>query len=185
MSFAVTGMLHLFICPPHASVLSRHLAFKAHSFGLPLHSPCHVLQMAIVLITCDAYSPVCLLYQLVLLLLFFFFSFSSSSSSSSSYPSYSSSSSSTPNIPGHLNSIRGLQHHNITVYGVTPVHKRQHHCEAIRIDRRAWSATQDKPTQRLEWAYHRQTGGDYTQVTRYLVISTFCSLHLRVSFDTS
>jgi hypothetical protein len=75
MSFAVTGMLHLFICPPHASVLSRHLAFKAHSFGLPLHSPCHVLQMAIVLITCDAYSPVCLLYQLVLLLLFFFFFF--------------------------------------------------------------------------------------------------------------
>jgi hypothetical protein len=51
----------LFISPRYASVLDCHLAFT--HLQPPLHSPFHVLQMAIVSIACDACSPVCLLYQ--------------------------------------------------------------------------------------------------------------------------
>jgi hypothetical protein len=91
LTFAVATML-----PSH------HLPVPRFSAGPPppstAHSPstylftllCHVLQVAIVSISCDAYSPVCLLYQLIPPL-----------SSSPSSPLYSSSSSSTThNFPG-------------------------------------------------------------------------------------
>jgi len=61
-----------------ASVLDCRPNFTPHSLTFHTSSlaPCHVLQMAtvgIVSTTCDAYSPVCLLYQLLVSLFFFFF----------------------------------------------------------------------------------------------------------------
>jgi hypothetical protein len=82
------------ICPCPASVPGRHLTSTAHSPSTHLFT--HVLQMAVVLISCDAYSPVYLLCQLsipsFLLLLLLLSSFSS---------------------PTHI-SKAAIQHHNIT-----------------------------------------------------------------------
>ena len=109
-----------------SSVLGRRLTFKAHSPSTPLHlrdvtccgwlsSRFHVMHR---------YSPVCLLYQLIL-----FFS-------SSSSPLYSSSSSTT-----HNSWAAGL-YQKSTTSQPTQLYKQQHHSEIIRTNRSASTATQ-------------------------------------------
>ena len=115
-----------------SSVLGRRLTFKAHSPSTPLHlrdvtccgwlsSRFHVMHR---------YSPVCLLYQLIL-----FFS--------SSSPLYSSSSSTT-----HNSWAAGL-YQKSTTSQPTQLYKQQHHSETIRTNRSASTAAQNGPVERL------------------------------------
>jgi hypothetical protein len=155
-------LLHWLACPrlfisPRASVLDCRPKFTPHSLFTRLHlrhvTCCRWLSSRLHVI--HSHRFVC----------YISFSFLVSSSSSTT------------------NSRAAKEVYNITTQQYLDsrqLHTRQHHCEAIRIDRPALSATQDKPTERLEWTYDKQTGGDYTQVTRYLVTLTLCADHLRV-----
>jgi hypothetical protein len=127
----------LFICPRHASQLGCHLTPRLTHLRSTLHSPCHVLQMAIVSITCDAYSPVCLLYQL-LVALFFFFSFLflffffhnkqllGSSTLSEVY---------------NITASQHLDTHHLN--------RQYRHCEVIRVIRPTSRVTHNNPAERL------------------------------------
>jgi hypothetical protein len=116
-----------------SSVLGRRLTSKAHSPSTPLHlrdvTSCGWLSSRFHVM--DRYSPVFLLYQLIL-----FFS-------SSSSPLYSSSSSTTHN------SRAAELYQKSTTSQPTQLYKQQHHSETIRTNRSASTAAQNGPVERL------------------------------------
>jgi hypothetical protein len=132
-------------------VLGRHLTSTAHSPSTNLFTLlCHVLQMAIVSTSCDAYSPVCLLYQLVPHLFFFFFFFSFKFLFFFFY---------NTQLPRQLllSSIRSLQHHGIWTSGRKPAVQTVPSLGIRQYQPSASSASQNNPVELLgEPTTHRR-----------------------------